>query len=133
MEEELARSGEGGDRECHRCASGDEGVLWRKAPWILTPIFASANPVGLFLEAAMRAQPSAGRVHIHRFADGSSHFHVWFQGRPARQLELYGWGNNIWANNIWAQVLPPLPDEVIATNHAAVLEAFAASYRRELA
>ena len=151
MDAEYQRSGEG-DSPCNRCSTED-GILWRKGPWTLAPIFASANPVGLFLEtvdhidfedfddemaadygiitrhleAAIRAQSSVGRVHIHRYADGSSHFHVWFQGRPARQLELYGWGNNV-----WAQVLPPLPQDVIDAHHAAVLEAFVASYGGEL-
>jgi hypothetical protein len=52
-------------------------------------------------------------------SDGSSHFHVWFQGRPARQLELYGWGNVL-----WSQVLAPLPAEVVDAHHATVLDAF---------
>ncbi len=150
MDEELGRSGEG-DKPCHRCTNAD-GILWRKGAWTLAPIFPSANPAGLFLEtvehmdfenfddemaaeygvitrhleAAIRGLPSVGRVHIHRFGDGAAHFHVWFQGRPARQLELYGWGNNI-----WAQVLPPLPDDVIEANHDAVLDALVAGYGGE--
>ncbi len=74
------------------------------------------------LEAAIRGVDAVGRVHIHRWGDGSAHFHVWFQGRPARQLELYGWGNVL-----WPQILPPLPDEALAANHAQVLDAFGAS------
>ena len=52
-----------------------------------------------------------------RWGDGSSHFHMWFQGRPAKQLELYGWGNVL-----WSQVLDPLPAEVIDANHELVVD-----------
>ena len=60
-----------------------------------------------------------GRVHIHRWGDGSSHFHVWFQGRPARQLELYGWGNIL-----WSQVAEPLSAASIDANHTLVIDHF---------
>ena len=72
------------------------------------------------LVRAIDALDRVGRVHVHRWGDGSSHFHVWFQGRPARQLELYGWGNVL-----WAQLLPALPAEVVTANHAQVVAAFA--------
>lgn len=145
MAHELVRDGESPDRPCHSCGR-DERVLWRDDRWKITPLAPSANPVGLFLETvehldledfddrmaaeygvltrhlvrAIDALDSVGRVHVHRWGDGSSHFHVWFQGRPARQLELYGWGNVL-----WAQLLPALPAEVVTANHAQVVAAFA--------
>lgn len=145
LEAELVRDGESPDRPCHSCG-GDERVLWRNDRWKVTRMSPSANPVGVFLEtvehcdvehfddelaaeygvltrhleAAIRSLDSVGRVHIHRWGDGSAHFHVWFQGRPARQLELYGWGNVL-----WPQILPPLPTDVLDANHASVIATFA--------
>ncbi len=140
MSTELTREGEGG-RPCKSC--GDDGrVLWCNERWKVTGIRPSANPVGLFLEtvehvdfehfdedmasefgrltmhleAGIRLRESVGRVHVHRWGDGSAHFHVWFQGRPAGQLELYGWGNVL-----WAQLLEPLPADQIDADHAAVI------------
>jgi len=137
---EIIREGEG-DRPCKSC--GDESrVLWQNDRWKITPLRPTANPAALFLETvehidfddfdaamagefgvltwqierAMAGLDAVGRVHVHRYGDGSAHFHVWFQGRPARQLELYGWGNVL-----WSQVLPPLPADEIAANHAHVI------------
>ena len=141
MDAELTREGEGG-RPCKSCGK-DERVWWSNDRWKITALQPTVNPVGLFLEtvehidfedfdddlgsefglltmhleAAVRLLDSVGRVHIHRWGDGSSHFHVWFQGRPARQLELYGWGNIL-----WSQVAEPLPAESIDANHALVIE-----------
>ncbi len=141
MATELTREGESG-RPCESC-DADERVLWRNERWKVSGIRPSANPVGLFLEtvehidfehfdeemasefgrltwhleAAIRALDSVGRVHVHRWGDGAEHFHVWFQGRPARQLELYGWGNVL-----WAQLLEPLPVDEVAASHALVVE-----------
>jgi hypothetical protein len=141
MEAELLRAGEG-DKPCHSCDQPDR-IIWSNDRWKITEIEHSANPVGLFLETVahmdfdhfdetyarelgvltwrleegIRRVDSVGRVHIHRWGDGSAHFHMWFQGRPAKQLELYGWGNVL-----WPQILDPLPGDVIAANHAQVVE-----------
>ncbi len=146
MATELPRDGEG-DRPCHACGNADR-VLWSNGRWQIAKLPASGNPVMLFLEtvehldfehldaamaaefgvltwqleAAIRALDSVGRVHIHRWADGSSHFHVWFQGRPARRLEYYGWGNVL-----WPQVLEPWPADEVDANHRRVIEHFAAN------
>ena len=140
MSHEIIREGEG-DRPCTSCGD-EERVLWQNDRWKITPLRPTANPVALFLEtvahidfedfdAEMAAEfgvltwqieqaiadnDAVGRVHIHRWGDGSAHFHVWFQGRPANRLELYGWGNVL-----WSQVLPPLSAEVIHANHARVV------------
>jgi hypothetical protein len=143
---ELQRDGEG-DKPCHSCNRPDR-QLWSNGRWQITPLRSSPNPVALFLEtvehldfpdfdqsmaaefglltwrleAAIRSLPEVGRVHINRWSDGSSHFHTWFQGRPARQLELYGWGNVL-----WSQLLDPLPQATIDEHHRIVIERFAAS------
>jgi hypothetical protein len=143
MAAEFERDGEGA-KPCHSCAK-PERVLWSNGRWQITGGLTSVNPVLLFLEtvehldfetldkamasefgvltwrleAAIRTIVSVGRVHVHRWADGSSHFHVWFQGRPAGQLEMYGWGNVL-----WPQLLPPLPEDLIRANHALVIENF---------
>ena len=143
MATELPREGEAG-RPCDECGN-DDRVLWTDGRWRITALRPTVNPVALFietvdhldyedldeamaaefgvlswrLEAAIRSIDSVGRVHIHRWGDGSSHFHVWFQGRPARQLELYGWGNVL-----WSQVLPALPTDVIEANHQTVIAHF---------
>ena len=146
IDHELVREGEGG-RPCRSCDS-DDRTLWSNERWKLTWMSPTANPVGLFLEtvehidfehfdddlasdyglltvrleSAIRSLDSVGRVHIHRWGDGSSHFHVWFQGRPARRLELYGWGNVL-----WSQLAEPLPHTEVQANHAAVVEQLCAS------
>ncbi len=144
LAEEFRREGEAG-RPCPECNNPDR-VLWSNGRWQIAPFFeASSNPVLLFLEtvehidfehldqtmaaefgvltwrleAAIRSISTVGRVHVHRWGDGSSHFHVWFQGRPALQLEYYGWGNVM-----WSQLADPLDKDVIDANHAAVLQHF---------
>ena len=67
------------------------------------------------LEAAIRAVPDVGRVHVHRWSDGSAHLHFWFMARPARRLEMYGWGNEL-----WAQVLPPVEQDLFDRNLGVV-------------
>jgi hypothetical protein len=146
MATELLRDGEG-DKACHACGH-PERAIWTNGRWQITELGPSANPALLFLEtvdhldfesldeamaaelgvltwrleAAIRSLESVGRVHIHRWGDGSSHFHVWFQGRPAGQLEMYGYGNVL-----WPQLLDPLPAEVTASNHQRVIDHFTAA------
>jgi hypothetical protein len=145
MDAEIVREGEG-DRQCHACGK-PERVLWTNGRWQIASFQATANPVLLFLEtvehldfatldeamaaefgvltwrleAAISELDAVGRVHVHRWADGSSHFHVWFQGRPARQLEFYGWGNVL-----WSQLADPLGADMVNANHALVIEHFIA-------
>jgi hypothetical protein len=145
MSAELQRDGEG-DRPCHACHK-PERVLWSNGRWQIASGRPSSNPVLLFLEtvshvdfdhlddsmagefgllcwhleAAIRGVPDVGRVHIHRWSDGSSHLHVWFQARPARQLEYYGWGNVL-----RPQVDEPLPGTTIESNTATVIAALRA-------
>jgi hypothetical protein len=148
MAAELTREGEHG-KPCHAC-EGNTPALWTNGRWQIRSFLSSANPVLLFLEtvehmdfehldeamaaefgvltwrleAAIRSLESVGRVHVNRWGDGSSHFHVWFQGRPAGQLELYGWGNVL-----WSQLLDPLAKEVLDANHQQVMAHFSAAMK----
>jgi hypothetical protein len=146
MASELTRDGENG-KPCPTCEKTTplDQALWTNGRWQISTFLASANPVLLFLEtvehmdfehldeamaaefgvltwrleAAIRSLDVVGRVHVNRWGDGSSHFHVWFQGRPAGQLEFYGWGNVL-----WSQLLDPLAKEVLDANHQQVLAHF---------
>ena len=141
MSAELERDGEG-EKPCHSCTK-PERVLWTNGRWNVCWFVPTANPVMLFLETvehvdfesfdepmaaefgvltwrleeAIRSIGGIGRVHVHRWADGSSHFHVWFQARPAGQLEYYGWGNVL-----WPQLAEPLAIDVVRGNHQRVVE-----------
>jgi len=136
LDAELPRDGEGG-RPCLRCDDLLAGVVWSNDRWLVTAAQRTVGPVTVFLEtrahvdldgldddmaaelgvltvrleAAIRAVPGVGRVHVHRWSDGSSHLHLWFMARPARRIEMYGWGNEI-----WSQILPPLDEEVVRHN-----------------
>jgi hypothetical protein len=152
MDAELPRDGEDG-RPCQSCLH-QEHVLWKNERWRITSAAPSANPVALFLETidhvefaefdpemarefgllvwhlelAIASIPAVGRVHIHHWGDGSSHFHVWFQGRPARQLELYGWGNVV-----WGQLLEPLSLATITANHDIAICRFSEKFSSDTA
>lgn len=144
LDTELPREGEHG-RPCQRCDDPLGDVVWHNDRWLVSRMRPSACPVGLFLEtrahldldafdealaaelgmltwrleAAIASLPEVGRVHIHRWADGSAHFHQWFLARPARRLEQYGWGNEL-----WSQLLPPLPEDILDRHRAHVLTTF---------
>jgi GNAT superfamily N-acetyltransferase len=135
LDDELAREGEG-SRPCKQCNNLDD-VIWANDRWVVRAGQPSACPVVVFLEtrahlnlddldeayaaelgvltwqleAAIRAVADVGRVHVHRWGDGSSHFHVWFVARPAGQVEFYGWGTIL-----WSQVLPAQDRRVLNVN-----------------
>lgn len=151
MDEELPRSGEGGT-PCHRC-EGEPNELWRNDRFSITPTYGGPNPVGIFVEThecidfdqfdesmaaelgvitwhltrIIEARDDVGRAHTHRYGDGAKHFHLWVLGRPARQLELYGWGNLV-----WAQLVEGLPPDVLEANNRAVVAELAARFGGEL-
>jgi diadenosine tetraphosphate (Ap4A) HIT family hydrolase len=140
LEAELLREGEG-DRPCSKCADLDAGLLWSNERWIVSAGPRRAWPVAVFLEtrahvdlddldddlaaelgvllvrveAAVRAVPDVGRVHVHRWSDGSAHLHFWLIARPARRIEMYGWGNVM-----WSEVLPPVDEAVFERNLGVV-------------
>ena len=67
------------------------------------------------IERAIHAVGDIGRVHVQRWGDGASHFHMWFYGRPAGVMSMLGFGMTL-----WEPVLPPTPDDVWEQNLAIV-------------
>jgi hypothetical protein len=147
LERELPRAGEDG-RPCPRCDDPMAGVIWSNERWLVTAGPRTACPVTVFLETrahvdlgdltdamsaelgvlivrierAVNAISDVGRVHVHRWSDGSAHLHVWFVARPVRRIELYGWGNVL-----WNQLLPPIDQHVHDANLAVVAAGLAKS------
>ena len=99
-------------RPCGACAGFDpERVVWEDERWVLTH---EGAPSGLPLVVVLHTRehvdlgdlddelaselgrisvrltriighlPHIGRVHVNRWGDGGSHFHLWFFARPAR-------------------------------------------------
>lgn len=153
MDAEPVRSGESDDQPCFRCSGNGSPALWRNDRFLISAVPGGSNPVGLFVETVdcidfdgfdadmaaevgviswhltriVEARDDVGRVHLHRFADGAKHYHLWVLGRPARQIEQFGWGNIV-----WAQLLPSLDAELRDANHRDVLTEFAARHGGEL-
>ena len=133
---EGPREGEDGGRPCWVCSDGvpAERIVWEDDQWVLTtPPEASGLPLVLVLwtrehldfgdldddEASqfgrianrlariISALPNIGRVHVNRWGDGSSHFHVWFFARTEGLPAIKG----SYAVE-WDDILPPGPDDV---------------------
>lgn len=64
------------------------------------------GPLVARLERAILARGDVGRVHLYRWGDGGSHFHVWLMPRPSGMLEASGA-----MLPLWEDVLPNVPDE----------------------
>jgi hypothetical protein len=63
------------------------------------------------LDRAIQAVGGVGRVHISRWGDGASHFHVWLYARPLGDPQMLGF-----CLPMWAEILPPTPEEVWQQN-----------------
>jgi hypothetical protein len=74
------------------------------------------------LDRAIRSIGSIGRVHMNRWGDGGSHFHVWFLGRPHGAWQLSGF-----ALPFWGFVLPPMSGETHRGNDRVVAASLAKS------
>ncbi len=128
------RSGEPGGAPCASCAEPDDRCIWVDEHWrVLAPAERSAVPVQLFLETrdhvdmdgldptlaaelglmivrldrAIQAIEGVGRVHMSRWGDGASHFHLWFYARPFGNLQMVGF-----CLPMWAMTLPPTPVDI---------------------
>ncbi len=147
MAADLPRSGEGG-RPCDGCGENRNGFdLWSDGFWrvrgtgqlnaLSALVFletvphldfgdlddeqaASYGRITVRLENIMMALPDVGRVHINKWGDGGSHFHVWFMARPRGVFELYGYGDAL-----WDQVLPPVAAEVRDANYRQIARTLA--------
>jgi diadenosine tetraphosphate (Ap4A) HIT family hydrolase len=75
----------------------------------LPPIEAGElGPLAGRIERAILALGDVGRVHLYRWGDGGSHFHVWFLPRPLGMLEA-----SKMMLPLWEEVLPQASDEAI--------------------
>jgi diadenosine tetraphosphate (Ap4A) HIT family hydrolase len=70
------------------------------------------------VERGILALGGVGRVHLYRWGDGGSHFHVWFIPRPLGMLEAMGM-----MLPVWEDVLPNVPDEELREAAAKVAAA----------
>jgi hypothetical protein len=140
--EDHPRDGEPGGSPCRACAAPDAEYLWVDDRWRVTPpLRPSGAPVQLFLETrdhvdledldedgaadlgrmivrvtrAIHAVGGIGRVHVNRWGDGGSHFHLWFYGRPVGDTQMIGF-----CLPLWAMTLPPTPKPEWNRNLAVV-------------
>jgi diadenosine tetraphosphate (Ap4A) HIT family hydrolase len=58
------------------------------------------------VERGILALGGVARVHLYRWGDGGSHFHVWMLPRPLGMLDAAGM-----MLPLWEDVLPNVPDE----------------------
>jgi hypothetical protein len=141
------RSGEPGGRPCGSCVAPDDAYVWVDDAWrVRAPDDPAGVPMQLFLETrehvdlgdlddelaggfgrmivrldrAIQAIGGIGRVHVSRWGDGGSHFHVWFYARPVGASQLLGF-----CMPMWDMILPPVHDDVWRANLATVAAALA--------
>ncbi|WP_428962812.1 hypothetical protein [Micromonospora fluostatini] len=138
---EPPRKGEG-QRECTACSAPDDAYIWVGERW---RVRAMDRPTGLpmvlilesrshldlgdlpnllaaelgvmtvRLERAIRSLDGVARVHVNRWGDGSSHFHMWFLARPYGRLQLRGT-----FLSLWDSILPPISEGQWRENLAMV-------------
>ena len=131
--EDYPRDGEPGGSPCRACASPDGEYLWVDHHWrVKPPLRRSGAPVLLFLETrehldmddldedraaemgrmivrldrAIQVVGGIGRVHVNRWGDGGSHFHMWFYARPLGDTQMIGF-----CLPLWAMTLPPTAED----------------------
>ncbi|HEY3670721.1 MAG TPA: hypothetical protein VGN51_07295 [Acidimicrobiia bacterium] len=97
---EYPRDGEPGGSPCHACAAPDTDYLW------VDDEAAAMGRMIVRLERAVQAVGGIARVHVNRWGDGGSHFHLWFYGRPLGDPQMIGF-----CLPLWAMTLPPTPDD----------------------
>lgn len=141
-DKDSPRNGEPGGAPCPSCAAPDTDYIWVDEHWrVSPPLKASGAPVQLFLETrehvdmdeldssraaelgqmivrldhAIQAVGTIGRVHVNRWGDGGSHFHMWFYGRPRGDTQMLGF-----CLPMWADIVPPTPEEEWNRNLAIV-------------
>jgi hypothetical protein len=136
------RTGEAGGGPCEACGADDDDYIWVDERFrVRAPKRVPGVPVQLFLETrahvdmdeldttmaaelgvllvrldrAMQAVGNIGRVHVSRWGDGGSHFHMWLYGRPLGAQQMLGF-----CLPMWAMILPPTADDVWRRNLAIV-------------
>ena len=133
--EEQPREGEPGGAPCWACAGiPTDRIVWEDDDWVLTHHEeASGMPMVLTLWSRehmdagdfdddqastfgricnrlvriIQGLDGIGRVHVNRWGDGSSHFHVWFVARPVGFAQIRG----SYAVE-WDEILPAVDADV---------------------
>lgn len=135
---EPPRRGEPGGQPCPACTDREKNLVWRNDLWRLhagfeptgLPMVAVLNSIehttlhdmpaplaaslGTMIQRVVRAISTikgVGRVHFHRYGDGSEHFHMWFLARPLGMMQLRG---PMLA--VWDDLLPHVPDDEFQAN-----------------
>jgi hypothetical protein len=153
--EDWPRSGEPGGGPCEACAEPDDNYIWVDDHWrVLAARAPSGVPVQLFLETrahvdmdgldtaraaelgllivrldrAIQAVGGVARVHVSRWGDGASHFHMWFFARPVGALQMLGF-----CLPMWAEILPPTDEATWQRNLAIVARELAKDGGRAIA
>ena len=130
---EPPRRGEPGGDPCGICTGQSTSAVWSNDNWSLHPPVGGSllGAVWLATEAhvdSFKDLPEAaaqefarvvanvergilslgnvGRVHLYRWGDGASHFHVWMIPRPLGMLEAAGM-----MLPLWEDVMPNVSDE----------------------
>jgi diadenosine tetraphosphate (Ap4A) HIT family hydrolase len=133
---EPPRRGEQGGPPCMICAGKATGAVWSDDNWTLHAPVGGSLPGSVWLasrvhadsfsdlpedlaadfgrvaarvERAILSLGDVARVHLYRWGDGGSHFHVWFIPRPRGMLEACGM-----MLPLWEDVLPNVTDQELA-------------------
>ena len=142
---DVPRSGEPGGQPCRTCERPDDDYVWVDEHWrVAAGQYPTGVPVQLFLETrahvdldglddglaaelgqmivrldrAIQSIGGIGRVHVNRWGDGASHFHLWFFARPVGAWQMSGF-----FMPVWAKIYPPTPPDIWERNLATVAEA----------
>ncbi len=142
---EPPRRGEPGGQPCGICSGSTSPAVWSDELWTLHPPVGGSMPGVVWLASREHADsfgdlsPAAARdfgviaarverailglggfarVHLYRWGDGGSHFHVWFLPRPLGMLDAAGM-----MLPLWEDVLPNVSDEELVTAAAKVAAA----------
>lgn len=76
----------------------------------------------LRIDRAMRSADDLGRVHVNRWGDGGSHYHLWFLGRPRGAGQLSGF-----ALPWWGFILPGRTEAEQAASDRSVAASLSAA------
>jgi diadenosine tetraphosphate (Ap4A) HIT family hydrolase len=133
---EPPRRGDPGGPPCGICTGRATNAVWSDEHWTLHPPVGGSLPGAVWLasrehvdsfsdlpeelaadfgricarvERAILSLGEVARVHLYRWGDGASHFHVWFLPRPLGMTAASGM-----MLPLWEDVLPNVTDEELA-------------------
>jgi diadenosine tetraphosphate (Ap4A) HIT family hydrolase len=143
---EPPRRGEPGGDPCGICTGKATNAVWSDENWTLHPPvggslrgsvwLASRTHVDSFSDlpdelaagfgrvvarverAMLAALDDVARVHLYRWGDGGSHFHVWLLPRPLGMVEAHGM-----YLPLWEDVLPNIPNDELTAAAQRIADA----------